>query len=90
MAVGCAGTAQDHCCFVAGDVCPHLEEHTVPGRLWSCGLRRELGSWEAVHADPRYLADVKPHIEASPLGSMDCGDWPPPGVTCPSCGASGG
>lgn len=85
----CLGTASDHCCWVARAVCPHLEERTVPGRRWACGLRRELGSWEAVHADARYLTGVKSYLETTALGNMDCGDWPPVGVTCPSCGAAG-
>lgn len=34
--------------------CPYLEENTEPGFRWTCGLRRELGSWDAVLEDPRY------------------------------------
>ena len=84
--MACSGNSVDHCCYVAGGVCPHLEEGTVPGRFWSCGLRRELVSWEAVHADSRYQADVRARLPAS-VG--DCGDWPPPGVTCGACGVVG-
>lgn len=85
----CAGTSNEHCCHIAGAVCPHLEEGTVPGRRWACGLRRVLGSWPAVHADARYLTSVKSYLKTTALKDMDCGDWPPPGVTCPSCGAVG-
>jgi hypothetical protein len=31
-----------------------LEENTVPGRRWACGLFRELGDWNSVIADRRY------------------------------------
>lgn len=44
----------DHCCYIDGEPCPFLEQNTEPGFRWSCGLRRELGSWDAVIADPRY------------------------------------
>ena len=90
MTTRCAGNADDSCCYVAGVPCRFLEEHTVPGRRWACGLYRELGSWARVHADPRYLTHVKPHWENSPLRGQDCGDWPAPGVTCPTCGVTGG
>ena len=44
----------DHCCYIAGHLCPFLEENTERGQRWSCQLRRETGSWEAAIADPRY------------------------------------
>ena len=43
-----------HCCWVAGKVCPFLEENTEKGFRWSCKLRRELGNWDAVLNDDRY------------------------------------
>jgi hypothetical protein len=59
----------------------YLEQDTVSGRHWVCGLRRELGSWDAVHTDARYLADVKPAwIE---YGVDDCGEWR--GTAKPQC-----
>lgn len=66
------------CCYVtpqvrvytgAGPVeakCPHLDGD-------QCGLRAELGSWEAVHSDPRYQEWPKPlWVEK---GIADCGDY---------------
>lgn len=44
----------NHCCYVAGQRCRFLEENTVPGRRWVCGLRREFGSWDAVNASDDY------------------------------------
>ena len=76
----CAGTANDHCCYVDGKVCTFLEENTVPGRRWACGLRRELGDWDAVLADPRYVP-----IQAA-LRSTNCRDFPAKGDTCSLCG----
>jgi len=67
----CLGNAQDHCCYVNGQACKYLEENTVEGRRWACGLRRELGSWDAVIASDRYQQDVAPHF-----GEMNCRDWP--------------
>jgi hypothetical protein len=79
----------DHCCWIVGRVCPHLEEGTVPGRRWACGLRRRLGSWAAVHASPEYRRDVRP-FWARFRPDLDCGTWPPPGETCATCGQVGG
>jgi len=61
----CHGNGPDHCCYIAGQVCEFLEENTVEGRRWACGLYREHGSWEKVYADPRH--------EPIPFR---CGDWP--------------
>ena len=84
----CTGNSASHCCWVAGEVCVYLEVDTVPGRHWVCGLRRELGSWGRVHADPRYqpIQAVWDQIE----GIESCGSWPGLGVTCPECGVTGG
>lgn len=85
MAATCAGLTEDHCCYLGRHgVCPYLEEGTIPGRRWACGLRRELGSWDAVHADDRYLTTVRPCWDE--VGMVDCGDWPPPEVPCGTCG----
>ena len=82
------GTSE-HCCWL-GDrgVCPHLEEGTVPGRRWACGLLRRLGSWEDVHASPEYVRDVRPAWDERGY-TVDCGTWPPPGETCAACGQVG-
>ena len=82
----CHGNATDHCCYVAGVECDYLERNTVPGRKWACALRRELGSWYKVHADARYLRDVRARL---PAHIPDCGDWPPSGMVCASCGEVG-
>lgn len=81
----CHGNADDHCCWLQGAVCPHLEEHTVPGRRWACGLLRRLGDWESVIASDAYRQDVAPALE--PLG-YTCRDWPQnyPGMVCRTCG----
>lgn len=84
MASACHGNGDDHCCYVEGKVCPFLEENTVEGRRWVCGLLRELGSWEAVHADPRY----KPIQEVwDRVGIESCGAWGPGTNQC--CFAEG-
>lgn len=77
---------EEHCCWVNGNPCPYLEENTEPGFRWSCGLRRELGSWDAVLEDPRYVNDIMP-LHRAP--GMNCRDWPEPsaGGPCNLCGA---
>lgn len=85
----CLGNRNDHCCYVNGKACPFLEENTVEGRRWACGLRRELGDWSLVIADPRYIEHVDPYF-----GEMNCRDWPD-GVganrgNCVDCGITYG
>ena len=82
----CAGNADDHCCYIDGKACLYLEENTVPGRRWACGLRRELGGWDAVLASDRYKTDVEPHW----VEGLDCKSWPNAerGQTCSTCGAN--
>lgn len=76
----CHGNQIDHCCYVRGVRCPFLEEDTVVGRRWVCGLRRELGSWDAVHADRRYLEHVQPAWDE--VGIESCGAWGPGSGQC--------
>lgn len=76
----------DHCCWLRGMECPYARQ--LVGGTWECTLRSELGSWEAVHEDPRYLRDVKPEIDTMGLVE-NCGDWPGPGQVCATCGAGG-
>ena len=72
----CHGLNDSHCCWINGTVCPYLEEHTVEGRRWVCGLLRELGTWEKVYTDPRYLAtDAAVSFRVHHPG-YGCGDWP--------------
>lgn len=73
MATNCHGNGSEHCCWVEGVECRFLEVDTVPGRHWVCGLKRELGDWEAVHEDPRYLEHVRPVWDLHSV--RDCGDW---------------
>ena len=95
MSAVCNGTETDHCCTLLGVTCPFLrDDGPDTDRRWVCTLREELGSWNTVHADPRYLATVRPILDtitpAYNRGVMpDCGDWPPTGVTCQICGANG-
>lgn len=71
----CHGNGDDHCCYVEGAPCVHLT--STDDRKWACGLLVELGSWEAVHADLRYLETPRPvWIQR---GVPDCGDWLGPG-----------
>ena len=67
----CHGNREDHCCYVAGQRCPYLVEN-VNGRRWACGLMVELGSWDLVHADPRY-APIQ--AEWDLVGIESCGAW---------------
>jgi hypothetical protein len=80
--VGRGGASGGHCCWVDGAVCPFLErQSTWDGRQWACGLRRELGSWPAVHADHRYRTIVQPVWDR--VGIESCGAWQPkPGECC--------
>lgn len=76
----CHGNQSDHCCYVNGQRCIYLEENTIPGRRWVCGLRRELGSWEAVHAHPGYIENVQ--SEWDKVGIESCGSWGPSTNQC--------
>lgn len=79
----CHGNANDHCCYLQGAVCKYLEEGTVEGRRWVCGLRRRLGDWDAVLASDEYKADVEPKLRPG----INCRDWPDsPATKCFDCG----
>lgn len=85
----CDGNEADHCCYF-GEVCQFLEENTVPGRRWACGLRRVYGSWEAAEASQEFQEIVLPKAISVGLGeSYLCSAWPPAGETCATCGAKG-
>jgi hypothetical protein len=87
----CGTNPKDHCCYVGGKVCAYLRTASRPrqaeGFYWSCALRAELGSWDAVHADPRYITRVK--VRWAKIGMADCGDYPKPGSVCGTCGKTG-
>lgn len=77
------GTANgDHCCYLEGKVCPFLRDNGTPGPgRFRCGLREDLGSWEAVHADAGYQKIVQPVWDR--VGIESCGAWQPaPGRCC--------
>jgi len=75
----------NHCCWFNGEVCRYLEENSG-GRRWSCSLLKELGDWEMVYADPRYIENIIPLYLAIDIGITRCSDWPPTGVVCNDCG----
>jgi len=69
----CNGNRKDHCCNLKGKDCPFLEENTVSGRRWACGLYRKSQDWNKVILSDEYKKVVAPIFE--PLG-MNCRDWP--------------
>ena len=74
--MACHGDGGDHCCYINGTTCPFLEEGTVEGRRWACGLLRELGTWQAVYADRRWSgSDIAAWFNQRYPG-FGCGDWP--------------
>jgi len=73
----CNRNLDDHCCFLKGKTCIYLRENSDDPR-WTCTLREELGSWDKVHKDVRYLKDVKPTW--GELNIADCGNY-----TCENC-----
>ena len=50
----CHGNGPDHCCYINQQPCPHLQQHTMPGRRWVCGLLVKYGSWQAMNQSPEY------------------------------------
>ena len=84
------GTASDHCCYLREHgVCTYVRPKTDDDEYqWKCSLRTDLGSWEAVHSSQEYQSNVKPKLIEIGI-QQDCGDWPPPGQTCKTCGQVG-
>lgn len=85
----CHGNGADHCCWIDGKACSYLEEYTVPGRRWACGLLRELGSWSALYADPRYQGTEAAAWLALHYPGYGCGDYPqniPEAMSTPGIG----
>ena len=83
----CNGNEEDHCCYLKGKVCEYLEENTVPGRRWVCGIRKKYNSWEETHHDPDYTRDIKPLL--NDIGITNCGEWPRQNEKCAICGVIG-
>lgn len=84
----CQGTPENHCCWVDGVQCFYFEVGTVEGRQIACGLLRELGTWDAVYADPRWIAHVKPMMDRLWPG-LGCHHLPRVNETCATCGVIG-
>ncbi len=89
----CLGRNLDeHCCWLNGKLCEFLEEDSEPKFRWSCGLRRELGSWDAVLNDHRYNEVVEPRWQerskrlSRPM--TNCRDYPSDKESCTHCGAN--
>lgn len=74
--MSCHGNADDHCCYLDGQVCDYLEEGTVPGRRWACGLLVKYGTWEAM-ADSVEYGKVGAHWEAIGHGFNYCETFDP-------------
>jgi hypothetical protein len=87
----CGATATNHCCWIGGEVCSYFDAGGLAeGRDGACTLRTELGSWAAVHRDPRYLRDVKARVPSfARYKTYNCGNYPTKGITCGECGVSG-
>jgi hypothetical protein len=55
----CLGNSEKSCCFIKGEPCPYLiydyTDENGHFRKFACYLRAELGSFDAVIADPRYI-----------------------------------
>lgn len=86
----CHGNGDDHCCWFNGEVCQFLEENTVPGRRWACGLHRKYGGWEGALASPEYIQHVQIKYDTIPqLQGLNCRDWPRVGEQCGACGGVG-
>lgn len=88
----CHGNGPDHCCYIRGKPCQFLIENHVDEtgqlRKWACGLRAELGDWNKVLNDPRYIE----HVAGSWRDGINCRDWPDGdgvnGDYCNKCGAN--
>lgn len=82
------GTASDHCCHLGRHgVCQYLVQSDNPEFTWACALRQAANSWASVYATDEYQQNVKPKLDD--MNMPDCGDWPPLGVTCATCGEVG-
>lgn len=88
--MNCTGNHDDHCCYIGvygiegTSLCPFLEENTVEGRRWACGLMRQYGSWDMVLDSFKYNKYVKPFYDEKFPGES-CATWPPPGKHCRVC-----
>ena len=84
--MSCKGRNLDKvCCQTRNWTCPYLEENTELGYRWTCGLRRELGSWDAVLEDMRYIEGPGEYFKRF---NVNCKDWPDRSLNhaCAVCG----
>lgn len=81
--MACWNDEDGHCCWINGKVCPYLEENTIEGRRWACGLLREHGDWEKVYQTEGYRRDVQPTLDR--IGWGQCGEYPGDNI-CGECG----
>lgn len=80
------GKQKDHCCYINGEPCPFVAPIRRPPFNWQCTLRTELGTWDAVHKDQRYIERVKDKLTSANI-FVDCGDWPDTSIGyCRICG----
>lgn len=72
----CDGNSEQTCCTIRGEYCPYLifnyTDEDGHFRKFACSLRAELGNWDSVLADPRYVED----ISGSWADGINCRDWP--------------
>lgn len=88
----CLGNGNDHCCWIGGKECQFIirdyTDETGHHRKWACSLRAELGNWDAVMADSRWIENVK----GSWVDGLNCRDWPdgtgPNRGVCEECGVN--
>ena len=75
--IGCNRNLNDHCCWLNGVACPHLETNVEQGFKYSCGLRRRLGNWEDVYVSEEYKKDVLPTLnrKITNFKTNRCGDY---------------
>lgn len=76
----CHGNGDDHCCYVDGQVCPHLSENdprATDGRRWSCGLLLTVQEQFPRHDMTRLWERVRRH----PLFEQIAQVWAARGVT---------
>ncbi len=67
------GDSGGHCCTINGSTCEFL---TTVDEVPRCGLLIDLGSWEAVHSDRRFLEAPVGLWFAENHPGFGCGDWP--------------
>jgi len=89
----CLGNGNDHCCYVRGKPCKFIitnyTDETGHFRKWACKLRAELGDWDKVLTDPRWVEEC----QGAWTNGLNCRDWPdapegPNRGVCKECGVN--